>query len=611
MTTKKLNARQARWAEFLSRFYFLIKYRPGKQNTLADALTRRETNSLTDQADHNHRLQILLKPEAIDEQIQQERLRAEPISIAPIEPEPISVAPIDPELQIVDQVLQANRTSSSLDEYRKEAEAGKEGSPWTLEDGLLSYHGKLEVPGDDPVLRTRLLDDIHRQASTAHPGRSKTRQLVSARYHWVGLRKDVDRYVGNCMKCRRTENPRDKAPGLLKPLPIPNRPWQHIAMDYQSLPKDEYGYDAVLVVVDRLGKKPISIPCYKTDGAAELAELFETHIYRHYGAPDTIVSDRGGQFISEFWTEFCRILGVKLKLSTSHHPPTDGQTEIVNQHIQMRLRPFMNYYQTNWSRLLPLIDHAAAILPHESTGVSPFLATFGYEPRTSFDWQPIPVDAPRHVKLERQAAIQRVQRIEEIWNYVRHRMEKAQDAQRTQANRHRREVNFQVGDKVWLILKDYKTGRPSKKLDYQMAGKFPIIEKVGNSYKLQLPPSMKIWPIFSPDKLRKARNDPLPGQVEDEGEPIEIDGHKEYEVEEILASRLHYRKLQYRAKWLGTDHDPTWYPASDFKGCPHRIRDFHHRHPDKPGPPRRLSGWIRAWEDGNELPWEAVDELPA
>ena len=71
-------------------------------------------------------------------------------------------------------------------------------------------------------------------------------------------------------------------------------------MDYQSLPKDKYSYDAVLVVVDRLGKKPISIPCYKTDGAHELTVLFHEHVYRHYGAPDTIVSDHGGQFISEF-----------------------------------------------------------------------------------------------------------------------------------------------------------------------------------------------------------------------------------------------------------------------------------------------------------------------
>jgi predicted aspartyl protease len=313
MTTKKLNARQARWAEFLSRFYFLIRYRPGKQNTLADALTRRGEAPEVDIKDY--RMQILLRPECLEERVKQEA--------------DIVMAPIEPELQIVDELLHANRTSPSLEERREEAAQGDD-SPWSLENGLLLHHGRLMVPGDDETLRTRLLDEVHRQVSTAHPGRNKTRLLIRARYHWPGWRRDVDRYVRNCAKCRRAENPRDRPPGLLQPLPIPERPWQHIAMDFRSFPKDRLGYDAALVVVDRLGKRPISIPCHKTVGPRELAELFVEHVYRHYGAPDTIVSDRGGQFISEFWGEFCRILGIKLKLSTAHHAPTDGQTEIVN-----------------------------------------------------------------------------------------------------------------------------------------------------------------------------------------------------------------------------------------------------------------------------------------
>jgi len=109
-----------------------------------------------------------------------------------------------------------------------------------------------------------------------------------------------------------------------------------------------------------------------------------------------------------------------------------------------------------------------------------------------------------------------------------------------------------VGDDVWLLLKDYRTGRPNKKLDDQMAGKFRILEKVGNSYQLDLPPSMRIHPIFSPDKLRKA---------EDPVEPVEINGEKEWEVEQILASRIYRGRLQYRVKWKGYDDDPQWYPA--------------------------------------------------
>jgi transposase InsO family protein len=101
-------------------------------------------------------------------------------------------------------------------------------------------------------------------------------------------------------------------------------------MDFKSMPKDKGGFNAILVFVDQLGKRPISIPCYKTSTARELAHYFITHVWRYYGPPDSIVSDRGPQFISDFWKEFCFILGIQLKLSTANAPQTDGQTEIVN-----------------------------------------------------------------------------------------------------------------------------------------------------------------------------------------------------------------------------------------------------------------------------------------
>ena len=129
-------------------------------------------------------------------------------------------------------------------------------------------------------------------------------------------------------------------------------------MDFKSFPKDKKGYDAVYIVIDRLSKRVYSIPCHKTTTAKDMAQLFITNVYRTHGSPETIVSDRGPQFISEFWTELCRILGIKLKLLTVYHPQTDGQTEIMNQYLDQRLRPFINYHQDNWSDLLPIMDFA-------------------------------------------------------------------------------------------------------------------------------------------------------------------------------------------------------------------------------------------------------------
>jgi reverse transcriptase-like protein/integrase-like protein len=279
MTTKKLNARQARWAEFLSRFYFLIRYRPGKQNTLADVLTRKQVGK----NQSGHRLQVLLKPDCLEEKVTQEFMG----ELMPVELEPT----------VVERVVEENLSASSLEEYRVRAREGD--ADWKLEHNQLLFRGLLVVP-EEGDLRARLLDEIqiHRQISTAHPGRQKTKKLLRSRYYWPTWNYDVDRYLDNCLTCKRMKTARDRTPGLLQPLPVPARPWQHISMDFRSSPSDRHGYDAVFAVVDRLiSKRPISIPCHKTITAREIAQLFIVHVYRWKGAPETIVSDRGGQFI--------------------------------------------------------------------------------------------------------------------------------------------------------------------------------------------------------------------------------------------------------------------------------------------------------------------------
>src|SRR6266487_3023995 len=121
---------------------------------------------------------------------------------------------------------------------------------------------------------------------------------------------NVDQYIRNCYPYRQASSPRDKTPGLLKLLLVLDRLWQHISIDFNSFNRDKHGYDNVLVIIDHLSKESISIPCHKTTTTKEMAFLFICYVWRYFGPLDSIVSDRGLQFISALWTEFCQILGI-------------------------------------------------------------------------------------------------------------------------------------------------------------------------------------------------------------------------------------------------------------------------------------------------------------
>jgi transposase InsO family protein len=595
MTSKSLSARQARWAEILSRYHFKISYKPGKTNK-ADPLTRIEDQVKDlNQAKRDNREQTLLPPRNLDNRILQD-LEVNHISL--------SLSPIQDQLDLIDDILQANRMEPDLARARKLGRQNKSG--YSLEDGLLKKDGKLVVAES---VRTQLIEASHSTLAMAHPGKGKTRKLLKERYYWTGMDADIERFVSNCHACRRSKVPRDKTPGLLRPLPVPDRPWQHISVDFKEMPADKQGMNMVCVFVDRLGKRPISVPCRKSVDARVMAQLYMIHVHKYYGPATTIVSDRGPQFISAFWDEFCRLLGTKLKLSTPYHPQTDGQTENANQWIDQRLRPFVNTFQDNWSTLIHAVDYTAATLPHDSTGMSPFMVELGYQPRTDIDWErpadKIPVSD--HIRKARDDAQDHIKRIHQVWEWCRTGMAKAQEKQQVQANKHRRPVDFKVKDKVWVSTKNWTSERPSRKLGYQNEGPYEILEKVGHSYRLKLPDSNHRHDVFAPDLLRKDPGDPLPGQRPDSPLPIVYNQEPEWEVDEILQSRTWRRKLQYQVKWVGIDHDPEFYDAEGFKGAPHKLKAFHANHPAAKGPPTNLQYWIDCYLQENEPEARADD----
>ena len=138
--------------------------------------------------------------------------------------------------------------------------------------------------------------------------------------------------------------------------------------------------DSILVVVDRYTKMSLYLPTNKTIKPAGLAELFLERVVRYYGVPAGIVSDRGGVFISKFWSALCFHLKVKRRLSTAFHPQSDGQTERQNQTVEHYLRCYCNYRQDDWCQRLALAEFTYNNSVHSTTNATPFYALYGYSP---------------------------------------------------------------------------------------------------------------------------------------------------------------------------------------------------------------------------------------
>ena len=194
--------------------------------------------------------------------------------------------------------------------------------------------------------------------------------------------------MATCELYRRTKPSREKPPGLLRPLPIPEQRWSHIAVDYvPALPESRYLdtiFKGILVVVDRLTKMSHFIPV-RSLRTEELADVFIDRIYSLHGAPDSIVSDRGTQFVSTFWGRLCARLKTKLTPSTAFHQQTDGQSERAIQTLVQYLRGYVTFAQNDWAKWLPIAKFTINNHENESIGMSPFFVNYGWNPRLGLE----------------------------------------------------------------------------------------------------------------------------------------------------------------------------------------------------------------------------------
>ena len=538
-----LSQRMARWLAFFAEYNFRVEYKPGKQNVLADALSRRP--------DYEVSRSVL--------EVAVQAVRATAHDDIHLDIHRISVATVSNTLR--DEIIAGYARDTQCRELIEffvgdsptlNASLRAKAIRFNYSDGLLWHqisdcdYPRVFIPAITE-LRERILSEHHDLPHAGHFGREKTYLSICAHFYWPHLFKWVTNYVKACEVCQRVKPaPHSQAP--LRPLPVPADCWKDVSLDFIfGFPSDKTGNTGVAVFTDRLGKMVHMAPVRESITAKQTAQLFLDRIFMHHGLPETLVSDRDPRFTAHFWRELFQLLGTRLAMSTSAHPQTDGQTERANRVIEDILRSFCAANPSQWSSLLPMVEFAINNSVHSSHGYTPFYVNGLRHPRVpssllgvnvplgrgrssiARDHSDQDLDDPKELAVSETALSETDEALgrkpvspkqlkevndfvalrASVIQHVRHKMAEAQERQKYHADKHgrRNENRFEVGEKVLLSVKNLPTsaistiptgkqrGGATKLLP--RIGPFEILEKIGDvDYRLDIPRRMRLHPTF-------------------------------------------------------------------------------------------------------------------
>jgi transposase InsO family protein len=503
---------QHQWVSKLLGFDFVVEYKPGTLNVVADALSRRD------------------------------EMTGELLALSA------------PQFSLFDDIRQEINGDTALSQLRDAIRGGAKDGQWSVVDGLL-FKGRVYVAASSSSRRA-ILELVH---GVGHEGVPKTLHRLCADFHFPTDRRVVQDFVRSCAVCQRNKTEHLQPGGLLQPLGVPSAVWEDVAMDFvEALPKVN-GESVILTVVDRFSKVAHFIPLGHPYTATSVAHTFFAEIVRLHGIPASIVSDRDPVFTSEFWRELFRLAGVKLQMLSAFHPRSDGQSEATNKIIDMYLRCLTGDRPRQWLEWLPWAEFCYNSSYQQAIKTSPFELVYGRPPPSVRSYTPGEARLP---------AVERALKDrDEFLAEVKDRLEQAQQHYKAVYDRSHRPVEFVPGQWVWLRLLHRPvaslqvTGRG--KLGPKFFGPYQVLQRVGDvAYKLSLPAGARIHDVFHVGLLKPFHGDP-PEQLP--VLPPLQNGRVLVAPEKVLKGRIARGRQQLLVRWKGAPAaESAWVELEDF-----------------------------------------------
>ena len=527
------------------------EYHPGKANVIADALSRRPESSLSHMRSGYLPLLVDLRALGVILEVEDSGALLAIFHVRPL---------------LVDQILVGQSKDPQMIKLKEEIEKGKKAEFQIRDDGMIVKGQRMCVPKYGELKRD-IMEEAHSSAYVMHPGSTKMYKTLKEHYWWNGMKKEIASFVSKCLTCQQVKAEHQKPAGKIQLLPIPIWKWEKITMDFVTgFPRTRRQHDAIWVIVDRLTKSAHFLPINVEDSLEKLAQLYVDEIMRLHGVPVSIVSDQDPRFTSRFWPSLQAVLGTRLHFSTAFHPQTNGQSKRTIQTLKDMLRACVMEFKESWDTHLALMEFAYNNSYQASIEMAPFEALYGRKCRTPVCWD--------EVGERRLVGPELVQITSEEVKVVRDNLKIARDRQKSYADNRRRDLQFEIGDRVFLKISPWKGvlrfGKRGK-LSPRYIGPYEIVGKVGPvAYKLKLPPELsRIHDTFHVSMLRKYIPDPShvlreqPVQLKEnltyEETPVQIVDRKE----QVLRS-----KVIPLVKVLWKNHEretATWEPEAHMR----------------------------------------------